>query len=103
MAACLVTASLSADVPRNDPKMLYQYACAQCHGEDGTAKTLGGAKLPGRVLADRKWLEKQTEETLTRSILDGKGAMPSFKMNLTQEHVRRILAEVVRPMAKKTR
>jgi mono/diheme cytochrome c family protein len=55
------------------------------------------------VLADRKWLAQQKDETLLQSILNGKGAMPSFKHKLTAEEAKRMLTEIVRPLARRAR
>ena len=81
----------------------YRFSCAQCHGLDGTSRSPAGERLPGRVLADRKWLVKQKDEDLIRATLDGKGAMPSFKHKLTAEDVKRLLTEIVRPLARRAR
>ena len=81
----------------------YQFLCAQCHGAAGTSRSATGMELPGRVLADRKWLGKQDVAALVRSIMEGKDAMPSFKYKLTPEEARRLLLEVVRPMARRSR
>ena len=87
----------------HDLEAQYRFSCAQCHGLDGTAKGPGGVKLPGRVLADSKWLARQEEDDLLRSILNGKGAMPGFKYRLTPEEAKRMLSEIIRPMARRVR
>jgi mono/diheme cytochrome c family protein len=85
----------------HDPKAQYAYACAACHGVDGTSRGPGGLRLPGRVLADRRWLAARTEPELLAAILDGKGAMPAFRGKLSQEEAKRLLNAVIRPMARK--
>ena len=97
--ACLLIAASSV----HDTEAQYRFACAQCHGLAGTSRSPAGVELPGRVLADRKWMAGQEPQALLRSILEGKGAMPSFKHKLSPEEARRLLTEVVRPMARKTR
>ena len=87
----------------HDLNAQYRFSCAQCHGLDGTAKGPGGVRLPGRVLAEPKWLAKQKDDDLLRSILNGKGAMPGFKHKLTQDEVKRMLSEIIRPMALRAR
>jgi len=69
----------------------FRNECAACHGTEGLAKSSSGTRLPGRVLADGAWLAKQEDEALTRSILDGKGAMPGYKGKLKPEEVRKLL------------
>ncbi len=58
-------------------------------------------RLPGRDLADRKWLAKQKDADLIASILNGKGAMPAFNYKLTPEDAKRLLTGVIRPMARR--
>jgi mono/diheme cytochrome c family protein len=55
------------------------------------------------VLADRKWLAKQKDEDLLQAILNGKGAMPSFQHKLTPEEAKRLITEVIRPLARRIR
>jgi len=103
LAAWLLPVWLSAAPSVHDLKAQYRFSCAQCHGLDGTARGPSGLRLPGRVLADRRWLAKQKDADLARSILEGKGAMPGFKHKLSQEEALRLLTEIVRPLARKTR
>jgi mono/diheme cytochrome c family protein len=81
----------------------YRFSCSSCHGLDGLAKGPGGIRLPGRVLADRKWFAQQKEAALLTVILEGKGAMPGFKYKLSPEEAEGMLSEVIRPMARKAR
>ena len=94
---------LSASPSVHDMEAQYRFSCAQCHGLDGTSLSPAGEKLPGRVLADRKWLAKQKDEDLLQSNLNGKGAMPSFKHKMTPEEAKRMLMEILRPMARRVR
>jgi mono/diheme cytochrome c family protein len=87
----------------HDLEAQYRFSCAPCHGLDGTSRSPAGEKLPGRVLADRKWLAKQNDADLLHGILEGKGAMPSFKYKLTQEEAKRMLSEIIRPLARRAR
>lgn len=99
----LASVRLLAGPSVHDLDAQYRFSCAQCHGLDGTSRSPSGARLPGRVLADRKWLAKQKDEDLVRSIMEGRGAMPSFKHKLTQEEAKRLLTEIVRPLARRAR
>jgi mono/diheme cytochrome c family protein len=94
---------LSAGPSVHDLEAQYRFGCAQCHGLDGRSRSPSGEPLPGRVLADRKWLAKQKDEDLLRSILSGKGAMPSFQHKLTPEEAKRLITEVIRPLARRIR
>jgi mono/diheme cytochrome c family protein len=103
LAAGMLSVWLFASPSVHDMEAQYRFSCAQCHGLDGTSRGPAGERLPGRVLADRKWLAKQKDEDLVRTILDGKGAMPSFKHKLSPEEVKRLLTEIVRPLARRAR
>jgi len=94
---------LSAGPSVHDLEAQYRFSCAPCHGLDGSARGPAGQKLPGRVLADRAWLAKQKDEELLKSLLEGKGAMPSFKHKLPPEEALRLLKEIVRPLARRGR
>ena len=82
-----------------DLKAFYQARCAVCHGSDGTGRGPGGIRLGARNLADSRWFTKQEEATLVASLLQGRGAMPGFQRQLTEAEAKRLLTEVVRPMA----
>jgi mono/diheme cytochrome c family protein len=103
LVAGFASARLWSGASVHDLDAQYRYSCAQCHGLDGTAKGPGGVKLPGRILSDKKWLAKQQEETLLASILNGKGAMPGFKYKLSLEDAKRMISEIIRPMARRAR
>ena len=81
----------------------YRFSCAECHGPVGTSLSPAGEKLPGRVLAERKWLAEQQDADLLQSILNGKGAMPSFKHKMTPEEAKRMLMEILHPLARRVR
>jgi mono/diheme cytochrome c family protein len=82
-----------------DLKAFYQARCSVCHGLDGSGKGPGGIRLGGRNLADSRWLAKQEEAALMASLLRGRGAMPGFQRQLGEAEAKRLLTEVVRPMA----
>jgi len=96
----LVGVATAAAVPKRDLSYFYRTNCAACHGVDGSARAAGGGRLSGRALSDRVWLAKQKEEDLVQSVQNGKGAMPSYKEKLTIEETRRLLKEIVLPLAK---
>lgn len=82
-----------------DLRAFYQARCLVCHGPDGTGRAANGTRLGGRNLADRRWLAKTEEAALLGSILKGRGAMPGFSRQLSEAEAKRLLAEIVRPMA----
>ncbi|MBI1754067.1 MAG: cytochrome c [Acidobacteria bacterium] len=93
-----LAAPLAAEV--RDLKAFFQERCAVCHGPDGTGRGSTGARLGGRNLADARWFAKQDEKELATSILKGRGAMPGFRRHLDEAEARRLVAEVLRPLAR---
>lgn len=93
----LLTAVLPA--PAQDLRAFYRERCAVCHGEDGTGRGPGGVRLGPRSLADARWLARREDAALALSILKGRGAMPGFSRQLTEPEARRLVAEVIWPLA----
>jgi mono/diheme cytochrome c family protein len=58
-------------------KGLYVTMCARCHGESGE-----GGQIPGGTMAtalnDPKWQAATEDRIIARTVMLGKGAMPSF-------------------------
>jgi len=92
---------LTAEV--RDLKAFFQERCAVCHGPDGTGRGATGVRLGGRNLAEARWLAKQEEAGLVGSILKGRGAMPGFRRQLTEAEARRLVKEVIWPLAVRKR
>jgi mono/diheme cytochrome c family protein len=82
-----------------DLRAFYQARCSVCHGADGTGRGPGGLRLGARNLGSAAWLTKQDQEGLVASVLRGRGAMPGFQRQLSETEARRLLAEVIRPLA----
>jgi len=97
----LSTLSLSAEV--RDLKAFFQERCAVCHGPDGTGRSANGTRLGGRNLVESRWLARQEASGLAASILKGRGAMPGFRRQLTEAEARRLVTEVIRPLAARKR
>ncbi|MCE1203119.1 MAG: cytochrome c [Holophagaceae bacterium] len=92
---------LTAEV--RDLKAFFQERCAVCHGPDGSGRGANGARLGGRNLAEARWLAKQEESELVAAILKGRGAMPGFRRQLSEAEARRLLVEIIRPLATRKR
>lgn len=86
-----------------DLKAFFQARCAVCHGLDGSGRGPGGLRLGPRNLASARWLTQQDQEDLVAILLRGRSAMPGFQRQLSEAEARRLLAEVVRPMAAKNK
>ncbi len=100
VVALLVGSSvLGYSADQKDLKVFYQRTCAACHGADGGGHGPNGQKLPGRSLSDARWQSKEKDGDLVKSILKGKGGMPSFESQLSDAEAERLVAEIIRPMA----
>jgi mono/diheme cytochrome c family protein len=95
----LLPATLSAQV--RDLRAFYRERCVTCHGAEGTGRGPNGVRLGGRNLADARWLARQDDAALAASLLKGRGAMPGFARQLAEPEAKRLVAEVLRPMAVK--
>jgi mono/diheme cytochrome c family protein len=97
-----ITAGAAAAAAPSQPKDLksfFQRTCATCHGPDGSGRAANGARLYGRNLADPKWQARQKDSDLEKLILRGKGAMPGFRGQLTEEEAKLMVADIIRPLA----
>ena len=65
--------------------------------------TLPGSGCPDARSRTASGSGKQKDEDLLRSILEGKGAMPSFKHKLGREEALGLLTEIIRPLARRAR
>lgn len=97
----ILHASLAAQV--RELRGFFRERCVACHGAEGTGRGANGVKLGGRNLADARWLARQEDAALAASILKGRGAMPGFRRQLTETEARRLVTEVVRPLALRKR
>ena len=90
----LLSLPLAAEV--RDLKAFFQERCAVCHGPDGSGRAAHGVRLGGRNLTDGRWLAKQQEADLVAAILQGRGAMPGFRRQLTEAEARRLAGDLLR-------
>ncbi len=84
-----------------NPRKLFEYHCATCHGEDGKA-TKRGLELKAPNLADAKWQDSKKDEDILNSIVNGKNKMPRWSEKLKPEEMQ-ALAKYVRKLAPKKR
>ena len=97
LLACASGHSFAAQ--EKDVKVFFQRTCAACHGPDGSGKAINGQRLPGRIFTDARWQTKEKDADLMKSILKGKGGMPSFQSQLSEAEAEKMVAEVIRPFA----
>lgn len=90
-AAPARTAQASVGPPPEPGKTLYSKSCLNCHGEQGD-------KLRNINLSSSEFLNKRGEETLLKSIAEGRGVMPAFAQEkagaLSAEEVKQVYGYV---------
>ena len=78
---------------------LFQEQCIGCHGPDGRAQTELGKKLGAADLTSAA-IQQQNDSQLATMIKNGKGQMPTFDNNLSDDEIRNVIA-YIRQLAKK--
>jgi cytochrome c6 len=77
----------------------FKAKCAMCHGADGTGSTATGKALKVRDLGSAD-VQGQTDAQLYDIVTNGKGKMPAYKGQLTDEQIKELVA-FIRSLAKK--
>lgn len=67
---------------------LYRQNCAICHGAEAYGKTVDGKPVPSLRFGD---IEKKSKEQIYQQIVKGKLPMPSFKNQLTEKEIQRMV------------
>lgn len=70
---------------------IYRQNCAICHGKEALGKEVNGQLVPSLRFGDAA---KRTDEEIYQQIANGKLPMPSFKGQLTEEEIRRMVVFV---------
>jgi mono/diheme cytochrome c family protein len=67
-----------------DPAVIYAQNCSRCHGADGKGDTPLKKTMPTiRDFSDPVFLAKAQTDDMVRTIMAGKGQMPSFGASLS--------------------
>lgn len=74
---------------------LYRQNCAICHGVEGNGKEIDGKLIPSLRYGDAA---KKTEAEIRQQIAFGKLPMPSFKGQLTDEEIEKMVKFVMRDL-----
>ncbi|MDT7541579.1 MAG: hypothetical protein QOE33_1483 [Acidobacteriota bacterium] len=80
-----------------DAHAVYSRNCANCHGEDGDAKTEKGELYGATNFTDKKWWDKEqpTDARLRRAISAGRrGGMPAFGKRISAEEINALVPYV---------
>jgi mono/diheme cytochrome c family protein len=81
-AGCTAADDAGTAVPI-DPAVIYAQNCARCHGADGRGDPELKKTLPVKDFSDPVFLAKAQTDELVRTIMAGKGQMPSFGASLS--------------------
>jgi len=79
IAGLLSVPSFAQEISPEDAKKLFAASCSWCHGSFGMKAGKGGPKLAGT---------SKDEEGVYKTIMNGQGAMPTFKNTLTEVQAR---------------
>lgn len=78
---------------------VYKAKCATCHGQDGSGNTPVGKSLQVADLRSAA-VQSKSDPELIQSVTEGKGNMPGFKGNITDDEIHAVV-EFVRTFAAK--
>lgn len=87
-------ASLSASPKAADAGTLFAKHCATCHGKNGEARTFKAKFNHARNLTDSSWQTTVTDERLFNSITNGRGRMPAWGKQLSEEEINTLVAYI---------
>jgi mono/diheme cytochrome c family protein len=71
---------------------VYKSKCNTCHGPDGGGTAVGKSLQAADLRSAR--VQSKSDAELTQTISDGKGNMPGFKGDITDEEIHAVLAHV---------
>jgi cytochrome c6 len=92
ITAVVLAASPAASEDNATGAGVFKAKCVTCHGQDGSGTAVGKSLQ----VADLRSPEVQgkSDAELTQAISDGKGNMPGFKGNITDDEIHAVLAYV---------
>ena len=76
-----------------EQKALFDKNCATCHGADGAGQTPAGKAMKVKDLRGAD-VQKESTETLIKTVTDGKGKMPAFRSKLNREQIQDVVQYV---------
>ena len=74
---------------------LFRQNCAICHGQEANGKEIDGKIIPSLRYGEA---EKKTEAEIYQQIKEGKLPMPSFKNQLTEDEIRKMVRFIRRDL-----
>lgn len=91
--ASLFSVALASPMFAADGAAIYKSKCTGCHGADGSGQTAMGKSLKLRDLRSDE-VQKQTDLELTKVIAGGKGKMPAYGKQLSEDDVKALIAHI---------
>ncbi len=91
--AVTMAASPAAGQGNTAGENVYKAKCATCHGPDGSGNTPVGKSLQVADLRSAA-VQSKSDAELTQSVTDGKGNMPGFKGNITDDEIHAVVTFV---------
>jgi cytochrome c6 len=77
----------------------FKSKCVTCHGADGSGTAVGKSLKVADLRSDA--VQKKSDAELIQSVSDGKGNMPGFKGNITDDEIQAAVTFVRTLAAKK--
>ncbi|MGH9501499.1 MAG: c-type cytochrome [Terriglobales bacterium] len=81
-----LTAIPAASQGASSGASVYKAKCETCHGQDGSGNTPVGKSLQVADLRSAT-VQSKSDAELIQSVTDGKGNMPGFKGNITDDEI----------------
>jgi mono/diheme cytochrome c family protein len=96
-----ITAGASPAAGQDAPNgaTVFKSKCVTCHGSDGSGTAVGKSLKVADLRSDE--VQKKSDAELIQSVSDGKGNMPGFKGNITDDEIHAAITFVRTLAAKK--
>ena len=89
----LVLFGLMATAFASDGAAIYKAKCALCHGANGSGDTPSGKAMKVKDLRSDA-VQKETDLELTKVISGGKGKMPPYGKQLSNDDIKALIAYI---------
>ncbi len=92
IVAVMLAASPAAGEDHATGAGVFKSKCVTCHGPDGSGTAVGKSLQVADLRSPE--VQSKSDAELTQAISDGKGNMPGFKGNITDDEIHAVLAHV---------
>ena len=90
--AFVLAASPAAGEDTPTGASVFKAKCVTCHGQDGSGTAVGKSLQVADLRSPA--VQSKSDAELSQAISDGKGNMPGFKGNITDDEIHAVLANV---------